>query len=70
MRNRHRYLQKDEKISFFAERVFMVKKIVHIGDLKQVIFDLENELGNIDNIPVWIQPAGTPPCEIAFNPNF
>jgi hypothetical protein len=43
----------------------MVKKIVTIGNLKQVISDLEDKLGCVDDKEIWIQPAGTPPCEVA-----
>lgn len=36
-----------------------MKKLT-IKDLKQNILNLESEIGNIDDLEIWIQPSGTP----------
>ena len=35
-----------------------------IKDLKKLLVDLEEERGNIDELEIWIQPAGTPSVEV------
>jgi hypothetical protein len=35
-----------------------------IKDLKKLLLTLEQERGNIDDLEIWIQPAGTPSTKV------
>jgi phage-related protein len=39
-------------------------KTMKIKELKKLLVDLEQERGNIDELEIWIQPAGTPSVEV------
>jgi len=35
-----------------------------IKDLKKLLYDLEQQRGNINELKIWILPIGTPPLEV------
>ena len=39
-------------------------KTMKIKNLKKLLVDLEREHKNIDELEIWIQPAGTPSVEV------